>query len=78
MAFPVEEGLKLEKVPDEGGNIEGFYGLSSRRRIETRRRVQWAANDFFVFMAFPVEEGLKPDLRRTRYWDHFWFLWPFQ
>ncbi len=35
MAFPVEEGLKriLYRVPDMGD--DGFYGLSSRRRIET-------------------------------------------
>ncbi len=59
MAFPVEEGLKLcyaFKFQEPG---LGFYGLSSRRRIETFDALAQSPTDSLVFMAFPVEEGLK-------------------
>ncbi len=83
MAFPVEEGLKLcgagisspRKYSFYGlssrrrietsirtlrrHECEGFYGLSSRRRIETVKCLLSNLYDRFVFMAFPVEEGLK-------------------
>ncbi len=35
MAFPVEEGLKRQKQEVNIYIITSFYGLSSRRRIET-------------------------------------------
>ncbi len=109
MAFPVEEGLKPFNLSGLIGWVHCFYGLSSRRRIETDRIDGWlTANKSFyglssrrrietrvhnavgkhsacfyglssrrrietencgaliivgrqVFMAFPVEEGLKPN-----------------
>ncbi len=43
MAFPVEEGLK-QKNPEQGEQRQkSFYGLSSRRRIETKIRRRAAA-----------------------------------
>ncbi len=59
MAFPVEEGLKLGMRRGCNRSPPGFYGLSSRRRIETGIFDQLFSGQISVFMAFPVEEGLK-------------------
>ncbi len=60
MAFPVEEGLKLTKPNCPIVQTASFYGLSSRRRIETENSPESRLSLRRVFMAFPVEEGLKP------------------
>ncbi len=48
MAFPVEEGLKHNAQEMMESGTAGFYGLSSRRRIETSS----GANTYATFVWF--------------------------
>ena len=59
MAYPLEQGLKLDEGDSLTTDVGGLNGLSTRTRIETSLIKPGCWSNKSVLMAYPLEQGLK-------------------